>query len=249
MGKTSRKWIYPSFIAIFLVSIAFSQVIASRSEKLTGMRFVQLVRGGLLYDNWTAELGIKIDKTHPSYPAAGRKKGASTWRCKECHGWDYKGKAGAYSKGSHYTGITGIRSYANIDLSDIKNILKNDTHAFGNMLPEDSLDALALFVSQGQIDMDLYIDRKTKKSIGDRSNGGRIYAATCVKCHGEDGKEINFKNEKKPEYIGTVSNKNPWETLHKIRWGHPGSPMISLLFLEFGDQLDVLSFCQGLPVK
>jgi thiosulfate dehydrogenase len=28
--------------------------------------------------------------THPSYPKAGKKTGAGTWRCKECHGWDYE---------------------------------------------------------------------------------------------------------------------------------------------------------------
>jgi thiosulfate dehydrogenase len=229
--------------------IICSLVLAGEIEKLTGKKFAQLAWGGILYDNWLVELGVKIDRTHPSYPTFGKKKGATTWRCKECHGWDYKGKAGVYSKGGHYTGIVGIRAYANQDVKKIIKILKNDTHAFGNMIPENALEALALFVSYGQIDMDLYIDRRTKKSIGDPANGGRIYLTTCVKCHGEDGKAINFKDEKNPEYIGTVANKNPWETLHKIRWGHPGSSMISLLFLSLKEQLDVLSFCQTLPRK
>ena len=26
-------------------------------------------------------------------------------------------------------------------------------------------------------------------------------------------------------YMGDTSNENPWETLHKIRFGHPGSKM------------------------
>lgn len=241
-----KLWIY---MPILLILISLSSASAVEVEKLSGRRFVQLVRGGLLYDNWPEELGVKIDKTHPSYPSHGKQKGAVTWRCKECHGWDYKGKAGAYSTGSHYSGITGIRSYANIEVPEIIKILKNDTHAFGNMLSDDDYDALALFVSLGQIDVDLYIDRKTKKSTGDAASGGRIYLATCIKCHGIDGKEINFKDEKNPEYIGTVANKNPWETLHKIRWGHPGAPMISLLFLELKEQLDVLAFCQTLPEK
>jgi thiosulfate dehydrogenase len=136
-----------------------------------------------------------------------------------------------------------------MDPAEIVKVLKNDTHAFGNMLSENDYEALALFVSLGQIDVDLYVDRKTKKSIGDAANGGRVYLATCTKCHGADGKEINFKNEKEPEYIGTVANKNPWETLHKIRWGHPGAPMISLVFLGLKEQLDVLAFCQTLPEK
>jgi thiosulfate dehydrogenase len=97
------------------------------------------------------------------------------------------------------------------------------------------------------MDMDLYIDRTTKKGIGDSASGGRIYLSACTKCHGIDGKDINFKTEEKPEYVGTVAKNNPWETLHKIRWGHPGSQMISLLFLGLIEQLDVLAFCQTLP--
>ena len=32
-----------------------------------------------------------------------------TWRCKECHGWDYRGAPGAYSIGSDFTGIMDVR--------------------------------------------------------------------------------------------------------------------------------------------
>ena len=234
-------------LSVITLVAAFSFTHADDIKKLTGMRFAMLAKGGVLYDNWPAELGVKIDKTHPSYPAEGKQKGEATWRCKECHGWDFKGKAGSYSEGSHYTGIKGIRDYANQDPKEIANILKNDTHAFGNTLSEMDLDSLALFVAYGQIDTDLYIDRKTKRSIGDVSNGGRIYLSTCTKCHGYDGKEIDFSHGKQPEYIGTLAKKNPWEILHKIRWGHPSTPMISLVFLDLKEQLDVLAFCQALP--
>ncbi len=234
-------------VLMFVISLVASQDSAAQIEKLTGWNFAKLARGGILYDNWPNEVGVKIDKTHSSYPAEGKKKGGSTWRCKECHGWDYKGAAGAYRTGSHYSGIGGIRAYANQAPKNIVEVLKDKTHDFGSMIPDNEMEAISFFVAYGQVDMDLYIDRNTRKSIGDPANGGRIYLSTCVKCHGEDGKEINFKDEKKPEYIGTVSNKNPWETLHKIRWGHPGSQMISLLFVNLKEQLDVLSFCQALP--
>jgi len=238
-------------VAVIIVIISLSSFLIhaedDKVKELTGMRFVQLARGGLLYDNWPVALGIKIDRTHPSYPKEGRQKGQETWRCKECHGWDYKGKAGAYGRGKHYTGIVGIRSYANQDAVEIVKVLKNDVHAFGNMLSENDYDALALFVSLGQIDVDLYIDRKTRKAKGNIANGSRIYLVTCTKCHGSDGKAINLGDENRPVYIGTIANENPWETLHKIRWGHPGAPMISLLFLDLKEQLDVLAFCQSLP--
>jgi mono/diheme cytochrome c family protein len=247
MKKAYKQFISLSCVMVLALLINVSAGFADEIEKLTGRTFARLATGGILYDNWPEEFGITIDKTHPAYPAEGKKKGGSTWRCKECHGWDYKGAAGAYSKGSHFTGITGIRAYANQNPEDIKRILKNDTHALGDMITEDALEELSLFVAYGQIDTDLYINRTSKKSIGDPANGGRIFLATCIKCHGDDGKEINFKTPEKPEYIGTVANENPWETLHKIRWGHPGSQMISLLFLGLKEQLDVLAFCQTLP--
>ena len=53
--------------------------------------------------------------THPAYPKAGKQKDSTTWRCKECHGWDYKGLDGAYAKGSHFSGTKGVRGVADID--------------------------------------------------------------------------------------------------------------------------------------
>lgn len=69
------------------------------------------VRGGLLYDKWWEINGQAAPPgNHPFYPSIGKQSGADTWRCKECHGWDYRGKGGAYSSptGSHYTGIKGV---------------------------------------------------------------------------------------------------------------------------------------------
>ena len=205
--------------------------------------------GGLLYDNWAKVSGVKTEGTHPSYPAAGKKKGSSTWRCKECHGWDYKGKDGAYSRSSHYTGIKGIRDFAGKDPLDVMKVLNDKTHSLGEIVSADALEELAFFVSYGQLDMDAHIDRETKKASGDLINGAKIYSSTCAKCHGADGRKINFKTEEKPEYLGTLANKNPWETMHKLRFGQPASNMISLMFVNVKDQVDVLSYCQTLPVK
>ena len=54
------------------------------------------------------------------------------------------------------------------------------------------------------------------------------YQTVCAVCHGFDGKEINFKDPPKAEYVGTVCKKNPWEGLHKIRFGQPGVGMVAL---------------------
>ena len=208
--------------------------------------------GGKLYDACYKALyfDTKNLPTHPSYPTAGKQKGEATWRCKECHGWDYKGKDGAYSKGSHFTGIKGIRDFAGVSPERIAGILRDKTHAYTEaMIPNRAVTPLALFVSRGQTDVDKAIDRATKKAAGDPKRGARFFQTICAICHGSDGKQINFDKPESPEFIGTVANENPWETLHKIRNGQPGIPMPSLGVLDLKDQVDILSYAQTLPKK
>ena len=217
----------------------------------SAQHLVVITRGGLLYDNWYSALGKEAPKnTHPAYPKAGKKKGAATWRCKECHGWDYKGAYGAYGKGSsHYTGIVGLRNLTHAPIESIVATLKNKTHGFDALIPARDLEALAHFIAHGQIDMDEYIDRASSKAKGDTANGERIYQTVCARCHGSDGTLINFQPSPKTEYVGTVANVNPWETLHKIRMGQPGMAMISMLVFDIQDSVDILAYCQTLPAK
>lgn len=210
-----------------------------------------IARGGQLYDKWAAVIAKDLpETTHPSYPAAGKGKGSATWRCKECHGWDYKGAKGAYGKGSHFTGIKGLREMVGVNPKVIHQVLMDDTHRYTEeMLPHLAMEQIALFVSRGQIDMDLYVDRETKKSRGDPSRGASYFQTICAVCHGFDGKRMNFGTPEDPEYVGTVASENPWEFLHKARFAQPGVPMISLITLPVMDLADILAFAQTLPTK
>ena len=208
-------------------------------------------RGGQLYDTWWKVIEAEEPTgTHPAYPATGKQKGATTWRCKECHGWDYKGADGAYAKGSHFTGIKGVRGVVDIDPGRIRKIITDKTHRFTEkQLPVAAMEKLALFLSFGQIDMDVHIDRATKKARGDARRGAQFFQTICANCHGFDGKAMNFGDEKAPEFVGTVCTENPWEALNKIRFGQPGVGMVSLSVLEVQDQVNILSYCQTLPPK
>jgi len=207
----------------------------------------QLNYGGQLYDKWFEVMpdAKKTTTTHPSYQGDNR-KGNTTWRCKECHGWDYKGASGAYSKGSHYSGIKGIQDYSGKSLSQIVKVLTNDTHAYEDILSIKEIDALSVFVSIGQVDSTSFINMKTKKVAGDKIHGAKLYNAICAGCHGKDGKMYNFKKLPKEVYVGDVSRDNPWEILHKIRFGHPGSAMTSLFVLPQQYQIDILAYIQDL---
>jgi hypothetical protein len=100
--------------------------------------------------------------THPSYPKIGQKPTLESWRCVTCHGWDYRGRNGAFGSGLNYTGIAGIDGAIGRDLWDIVRVLRDDTHGFTKeQIPDDPALALAFFVSQGQVNKENLIDAET----------------------------------------------------------------------------------------
>lgn len=249
MNRIALKLVLAIMVSLMMTTLsAWANV---ELEKATGEELAQIVFGGVLYDKWSGALGVDAPKqTHPAYAASkGKRKGSGTWRCKECHGWDYMGKDGAYKSGSHFSGIPGIRSADGASESKLVAVLKNKDHQLGEHIPTAGMKALAAFMAKGQLDMDQYIDRGSKKAKGNLGNGERVYMTVCTKCHGDDGKKINFKDEKKPEYLGTVAAGNPWETLHKIRMGQPGKEMPAMLAFPVQLQVDVLAYSQTLPTK
>ena len=112
-----------------------------------------IVNGGRLYDDWQIHSGGPGQALpHPAYPpkAYYANSPAMTWRCKECHGWDYKGSQGEYASGIHATGIKGIRAMAGIDPDQIATVLRNGTHLYGAVLKYRDLLDLANFVGQDE---------------------------------------------------------------------------------------------------
>ncbi len=205
----------------------------------------QISLGGQLYDKWYSVKGVNPPEgTNPSY-TSGKKTGSTTYRCKECHGWDLKGAAGGYSSGSHFTGIKGLTDYRDANLKDIVTILKDDTHNYATLMSDAELTAIATFVSKAQIDTP-FIDAKTKRVTGDAVAGGVVFQATCAKCHGSDGKMINFKEAPKEVFVGDAVRGNPQEAAHKVRFGHPASIMPA--FFVFNDSLvaNILAYAQDL---
>ena len=236
------------FCALSLAIAALANANAGEQAKTTAW---SIARGGLLYDKWWPVLGTDSpEKTHPLYPSVGKKKRSSTWRCKECHGWDYRGVDGAYGKGGHYTGIKGLRDVVGVAPEKIaKTIRKQHGYTEDQISPQE-LERLALFVSLGQMDMNLYVDRNTNSARGDAKRGAAYYQTICTHCHGFDGKAINFKDDEvSPEYIGTIARDNPWEFLHKARFGQPGAIMVSLAALPIETIVDLLAYAQTLPAE
>jgi cytochrome c553 len=203
-----------------------------------------IMRGGELYDKWYKVIDVDAPKeSHPLYPKAGKyaDKAKANWRCKECHGWDYKGKDGAYSSGKHHSGIKGIQGMKGAAPDKVIQLLKDNKHGYGDKLSAGDLQDLAMFVTQGQIDMDKYIDASTKAPKGDKTKGAAYYNTICAKCHGKDGK---LPKEMKP--FGKQMG-NPWEVMHKILNGQPAEKMPALRTLDHQIIADIMAHMTMLP--
>ncbi|UCD75004.1 MAG: hypothetical protein JSV91_14600 [Phycisphaerales bacterium] len=197
------------------------------------------IRGGRMWDKWWVVRGIDPPQgEHPLYPPDGQQSGSSTFRCKECHGWDYKGADGAYGEGSsHYTGIPGVFGSI-MTPQEMFDLIKFADPPFGHgygdygLTNQDIYD-LVDFLQTHIIDTDDFID-DAAAFIGDEAQGHYNYTEggmmmSCVDCHGVNGTNKNFGTPEDPEWVGTVAVHNPWELLHKIRFGQPGAMMPSWL--------------------
>ncbi len=235
--------VFSSALVAIFATIAFMSAPALAQDEGA------VARGGLLYDKWYAVIKApKPEATHPAWPASNtKKKDATTWRCKSCHGWDYKGVEGAYGNSESYlTGIKGIDGMAGADVAAIVAILKDDTHQLADKMDEGDFNDLALFVSVGQIDMSQYIDTATKAFSGGNAAAGANYFNTlCAQCHGKDGN----KPKDLPESFGSLMGGNPWEGMHKILNGQPNESMPALTALDIQITLDIMAHMATLPTE
>ena len=218
----------------------------------------QVALGGRLYDNWMTTSGIEaLPGDHPlwSTQSTNTRTEATTFRCKECHGWDYKGATGAYGSGSHATGFPGvIRAGKTLTEDDLFQVLRggfNKDHDFRFDISRKNMNALAAFLKFGTKNYSELIDYETKlpRQVPSLANGATRYDRTCASCHGDDGKNINFGSVGSPVYLGDVASGNPWEFLHKALYGQPGEsgmPPVSTRGWDDQDLTDLLAHVQSL---
>lgn len=266
--RDKRLWIITGFVMIALAAAACGQATPTEEAPptvppteppppteviITGSDSV----GGRLYDKWWKEAGVDEpsgDQSLWASQSTNTRSGSDTWRCKECHGWDYQGAQGAYGSGSHFTGFPGILDVAGISTTELLSALDGSgipDHDFSAM-GEESLGSLVVFMSEALVDVSPYIDPETKAAVGgDATMGAELYNATCTACHGEDGRAINFHDEEEPEFVGNIALDNPWEFIHKVRAGQPGTAMPSAIDAGWSlqDVVDVLTYSQALPTE
>jgi thiosulfate dehydrogenase len=129
---------------------------------------------------------------------------------------------------------------------------KEKTHDFSAYMSTSQIWDLVKFLHQGQAAIEPVIDGQGQAK-GNTKQGKILYNANCSSCHGVDGNELDFKSSKEGiQGVGWLANDNPQESIHKIRWGHPGSDMPSMIAdknLSEKDAIDILTYSQMLGNK
>ena len=238
--KIRNSIVYASLFAMVAgVGLSFATAAGAEPDQAS------IARGGRLYDKWTKVLKVEdLKEPHKLYPATNEKyaaDAASNWRCKECHGWDGLGAAGAYSTGSHASGIKGINGMIGGDPAKVIEILKGD-HGYGDKLAEQDLTDLANFVVAGQIDWAKHVGAD-KKIIGDATAGKQVFETVCANCHGLDGK---LPKDMPP--LGSLAG-NPWEVMHKVLNGQPGEVMPALRAIDHTVAANLVAYLATLPAE
>jgi mono/diheme cytochrome c family protein len=211
-------------------------VIFGETEEPLAYMNADVVRGGQLYDKyWVVNGSDEPTGNHSLYPTFGAKTGNTTWRCKECHGWDYIGKDGRYASGSHFTGIKGLYPSSESLWHAFLSIKDNHGYSATDLTDSDIWD-LVKFYKEGLVNVSIILN-KEGTFTGDMVSGGSLYNngvpgsesgttktnASCSSCHGTDG--TNEVVTGFDAFPGFLANDNPQEFLHKVRFGHPGSTM------------------------
>jgi cytochrome c2 len=235
--RKPHRLVFASVVMAVVAALSSASAVAAETDSA-------IARGARLYDKFFAEnKTAKPTTDHPSYIKDGKYGKDASWRCKECHGWDYKGKDGAYAKGGHATGIKGINGAAGKDPAAIAAIFRDKTHGYSEaqLSAKDASD-LALFVSKGQGNLAKYLDA-ANKAKGDGAKGEAYYNTLCAGCHGTDGKKV-----KDGPPLGSVA-ENGAEMMHKLLNGQPGEAMPALRALDHQIAADIAVHLVTLPAK
>lgn len=247
------------FFVVILVVLGSLLGVASISPRYAHQTGDDITIGAQLYDKWYARLGVSAPEgNHPLWErqTTNTRSGAETWRCAECHGWDYQGAAGAYGSGSHYTGFPSVFVLAGrLSEEEIIGHLNGEIdplHNFSGLMDDNSLRQLAIFLKEGLIDDSEFIDPVSLKAIGaNADNGKRLFETVCAACHGTDGQTLVIKSEGIDQSLGDVASSDPYRFLHRSRFGVAGvaMPIGRDLGWSVNDSRDVLAHVQTLPKR
>lgn len=210
------------------------------------------VRGARIYDNFFIELdeadpGVDnplIAIGTPTDPAHTL-TGMNSYRCSQCHGFDYEGGIYTFNNGAT-NNLLELRDVRGRTEEDVFHLLMNGFHIFdgtavvnvhnySTLLTEQAIVDVSDFVVNEIFDTHVYIRAPTSEGLGDITEGMEIYNSqavagevpaftrvdgsnfNCVDCHGDTGNLVAGVD------LYTLAWSNPFEWLHRVNFGSPRS--------------------------
>jgi len=216
-----------------------------------------LTRGGRLYASWdNLAPGTLPENAQPLWPEniGGEFPPRYTWRCVNCHGWDYSGSQSrsflAATRAMEYPNLFSMVAKPEEEILAYLDGSLNPDHDFSAYLTEQDLRDLSTFLTKGLTLPELIADWETFQVWGTVEIGEQNYQQHCASCHGLEGEKLNLNTTESPVFLGDLSWSNPWRVAHQMRFGHPQSrvPPAEMLGLSFSQQIDTLAYIQTMPV-
>ncbi len=239
-GASAVLWV------IFLVGSsaegASEQGIGALSKKRSVPAQWAITIGAQLYDDWPLAMRQAGPfGRHPLWAGDRSALPTETWRCVNCHGWDFRGDQGIGGDLGPLPGAPGLRHLVGSRRDVVKALIRKAGHGFERQpLNIEALDYIALFLAEGQA-ATVELASKVAEIEVDRVEGGERYANVCQLCHGADGAKLNLGTERRPETLRTLARRMPWKFLHAVRFGH-GGIMPSFILLQESEYLNLLSY-------
>jgi mono/diheme cytochrome c family protein len=160
------------------------------------------------------------------------------YRLKNFFGWDLRGTAGVY--GPDYQKKATALGRDLLSETQSSEALRaslalggEGLPAFSDVLNARDLDDLVAFIQKTRArelahPADIFaLDKSAPKGFkllpgGDATRGKQRFAASCSKCHGEDGRDMAIDDV---ESVGSISRSSGYEIWFKILNGQPGTDM------------------------
>lgn len=210
-------------------------------------------RGGRLYEEWWTASSKDPKPTAPVdgaryalWPAANTTVGPTTFRCANCHGWDYAGATGALGNTDPkvnplYTGIkgfiqTGDTTPSRVSPVEIFDFLHSGQvaaagdHAFAPSLNDSDIYNLTRFIVTIQdqaaakqapanfVDTATGLAKNVNQAYGQVSYDAAGGLAGCTDCHGSNGIR-RAGDGTLTSSLRDFTRSRGLEALHKIRFG------------------------------
>lgn len=198
--------------------------------------------GGQLYSDWPRVLLFRGPFTkHPLWTGSAAALNTETWRCVNCHGWDYRGSAGVGGDLGVVPNVPGLRHLVGASRRTVADGIRHQNHGFAaEQLSADALSYLVGFLIDGQRAV-VDLAARARESGADVKAGAERYRDVCQVCHGPTGSQLNLGTERSPATLQTLAQTNPWKFLHGMRFGHAGV-MPAFVLLEEAEFLNVLTY-------